>query len=1092
VVRRILVLVSLLTLLIPSTVLANDPDRAVAAPKAIRDARIDGTVSSSTAIAPSRLDRSLLGRTGPQAVVVRLKADSVAEVAARGRGPTIQKAQLARVEAQQARVVARATQLDATARVLGSTQRALNAVMLRINATQLGRLANSPDVERISPVVNYELDLSETVPYIGATAAHDAGFTGEGVRVAVLDSGVDYTHAALGGPGTRAAYDAAFGMNTQSGHNRQIDDRLRGRLLFPTESVVGGFDFVGEQWPFGPLRPDPDPIDCGFKDIKPQKIAVAAGLVQCSGGHGTHVADILGGNIGVAPDADLYAVKVCSSVSTSCSGVALIQGMDFAVDPNGDGSTADAVDIVNMSLGSVYGQVFFDDLSQAVENASSIGVLTVAASGNAADKPYVTDSPAAAPSAISVAQTEVPSAVQAVMQVLTPPSIAGDYLAVFQPWSVPLEETGAIEAPLQYGDGAGGNLNGCAPFAAGSLAGKIVLVDRGTCNFTLKVSNVGVAGGLAAIIGLIAPGDPFTGADGGDRPIDIPGFMISQADSNTLKSGLAAGVTIRFDPEQGIPLVGTVVGSSSRGPTMLDNRVKPEIGAPGASVSAIAGRFNATGPFGGTSGATPMVAGSAALVLDAFASRSPAEVKAVLMNTADTDIDNSLPDFGGRLAPVSRIGGGEVRVDAAIRSPVAAWDTELESGVLSFGFHDVTDAVTTLTREVTLKNYTGVARSYTISNEFRFAEDEASGAVSITAPASVNVGANGTATFDVTLTIDGEALGNWLLNSGSNGASGNALTGQEFDGYLRLTDASSEVHLGWQVLPRQAGDVQASADEMAADESIDLTNNGVGPARVIGYSLIGQSPDNPDEGSLGGQNPVIDIKNVGSQTLFIPGDPTPEEGDVGLCTEDPTADSFVLALAVSTWERQTHANAPAAFEFDIDTSGDGVADFAIFNQDLSGGALSDGRNIVFTQDLNDPEAPAQAFFFTLHATNAATTVLLVCAEQIGMTIDDAFAPITGDLLAVDIYFTGNVTDVVEGLEFAPFGERYIAVIGGQPVVGLIPPGATEALEVLDFGPDGTNPSETGVMLLYNANNFGGAYSGAPEGNDDFAVTITEE
>ena len=186
------------------------------------------------------------------------------------------------------------------------------------------------------------------------------------------------------------------------------------------------------------------------------------------------------------------------------------------------------------------------------------------------------------------------------------------------------------------------------------------------------MSNVSVGGGEVAIIGMVQPGDPFAGADGGDRPIDIPGFMISQADSMTLKSGLGAGVTVRFDPASALPLVGHMVGSSSRGPTMLDNRVKPEIGAPGASVSAIAGRFNLTGPFSGTSGATPMVAGSAALVLDAFGGRTPAEVKSVLMNTADTDILNSLSQFGGDLAAVSRIGGGEVRVNAAIRSAVAA------------------------------------------------------------------------------------------------------------------------------------------------------------------------------------------------------------------------------------------------------------------------------------------------------------------------------------------------------------------------------------------------------------------------------------
>jgi subtilisin family serine protease len=978
------------------------------------------------------------------------------------------------VEQQQARVIARAKQLDAGATVLGSAQRALNAVMLRLDAAALAALVTSPDVERISPVVDFDLDLSETVPYIGGTAAHDAGFTGEGIRVAVLDSGIDYTHAALGGPGTRAAYDAAYGDNTQSGKNRQITDDLRGQLLFPTESVVGGFDFVGEQWPFGPLKPDPDPIDCGFKVITPMKIANASGLVLCSGGHGTHVADIIGGSLGVAPDAELYAVKVCSSVSTSCSGVALIQGMDFAVDPNGDGSTDDAVDIINMSLGSDYGQAFFDDLSLAVENATGVGVLTVASAGNGADKPYVTGSPAATPSAISVAQTSVPSAVQAVMEVLTPPTIAGVYQAVFQPWSVPLEDVGAVTAPVQYGNGSGGNLNGCAAFTA-SLAGKIVLVDRGACNFTLKAKNVGDAGGEIAVIGLVAPGAPFEGGDGGDRPITIPAFMISQADSNKIKGALASGVTARFDPDSGIPLVGHMVGSSSRGPTMLTNQVKPEIGAPGASVSAIAGRFNATGPFGGTSGAAPMVTGSAALVLDAFSGRSPAEVKAVLMNTADTHIQNSPALFGGTIAPVSRIGGGEVRVDAAIRSPVAAWDSELQSGVLSFGFHDVTQGTLELTRGVTVKNYTDAVRNYSISNEFRFADD-AGGAVSVAAPASVEVLANSTATFDVTLTVDGAALGAWNLNSGENGARGDVLTAQEFDGYLRLTDADGEIHLGWHVVPRQAGDVQASASEMPADGSIALTNDGVGTARVVGYSLIGESEDLEDEGSLGGQNPVIDLKSVGVQTFGV--------------APATCSSGYVLALAVATWERQTHANAPAAFEFDLDTTGDGEADFAVFNLDAAGN-LTDGRNAVFVADLN-AGTPAAAKFLTLHATNAATTVLLVCGEQIGLGADDIGAPITGELLAVDIYFTGDVTDVVEELAFAPGGERYLANIGGDVVFGSIPSGATEALTVADFGPDGTNPSETGVLLLYNANFLGGAYSGAPEGNDSFAVTITEE
>ena len=1066
-----------------STVYAADPSRTSRpAPAAVDDLRLDRPITDRTGVSrPSVLDASLLSATGIRQVVVRLAAPSVAEVAADGASAAAQRGAKATVNSQQNQFVG-----TTDARVLGRTQVATNSVVLEVDAAELAALANDPNVVSIRPVIDYELALSDSVPYIGAAALHTGGTTGVGVTVAVLDSGIDYTHAAFGGAGTTLAYDAAYGADTADQANKTQPDWA---TISTDTNIIGGFDFVGEAWPDGGLRPDPDPIDCGGKFIEPEP---AAGPTLCEGGHGTHVSDIIGGIDGVAPGVELYAVKVCSAVSTSCSGVALLLGMDFALDPNADGDTSDHVDIINMSLGSNYGQAFDDDLSLAVDNASAVGVLTVASAGNSSDKPYVTGTPGAAPSALSVAQTAMPEDLLPLLEVTEPAGIAGLYPAVFQPWSEPLEVDGAIiDADVQYGDGAGGNLDGCLPFAGGTLTGLIVLVDRGACDFSLKISNIAAGGAAAGLIGMVNADAPFTGGLGAcpsDLCTTIPGFMISQANSNLIKSGLTAGVVASIDPASGLPLIGSVVGSSSRGPTMLTNIVKPEIGAPGASVSAEVGTGTDTTPFGGTSGAAPMVSGSAALLLSEFPDRSPAEIKSLLMNYAETEIYNGAPDapISSPLAAIQRIGAGEVRVDAAYNGAgLAAWDTDAQTGVLSFGLVDASDAMTTLVREVTVHNYGMGDETLDIDPSFRFANDEANGAVSVTAPDSVVVPADGSATFDVTLTIDGAALRQWTANSGSAGNSPAPFNLLEYDGYIDLSGVGVDtLHLAWHVLPRQSGDASASKDTVTITGEFDgvpagtatLNNDGVGFAGIDGYSLVGESPVLPT-GEEGANLPTIDLRYAGVQTIPVP---------AGFCSAD---ESFLLLLAVNTWERQTHANAPSAFEWDLDTDGDGDYEYAIFNLDLAGD-LSDGRNAVYALDIDADEV--SIFFFTDHGTNSANTVLTICGEQIGMNADDFGQPITADILAVDTYFTGRVTDVITGVEFSPLGERFFPIIGDDGFgSGDVPAGGSETLTVQDYGVAGTNPSETGVLLFTDGARAGGIRAGAAEDGETIVVRVND-
>jgi subtilisin family serine protease len=1023
-------------------------------PPGIADLKLAAPLRASTARKPATLHESLVGATGRQQVIVRLKTPAVGrlnEVSLAELDYDLGGARVARrsqILDEQRGFLSRCRKAAPAAEVLTRVQHVLNAVFLEVDAAALPALARDPAVERIAPVATYQMDLSETVPYIGAADVQADGYDGSGVRVAVLDSGIDYYHAALGGAGNPADYAADDPTIIEPG-------------TFPTAKVVGGFDFVGSVWPGGPVLPDPDPLDDG-----PQA------------GHGSHVGHIIGGVGGVAPGVDLYAVKVCSSVSTSCSGVALINGMEFAVDPDGDGDPSDHVDVINMSLGSPYGQPFDDDLSLAVDNATAIGVLTVTSSGNSADKPYVTGTAGAAATALSTAQTQVPSAA---LQLIDVDGVG--YPGVFQPWSAPLlAPVGPV--PVQYGDGAGNHRLGCSagadpnsvnpadqPFPPGSLIGKIVLVDRGDCNFSIKIFNIQRGGGLLGIIGLVAPGAPFAGSFGAGGPFSISGYMISQADSNAIKGQIGGPGMGTVDPANQLPLVGQMVGSSSRGPQNENTTlIKPEIGAPGASVSAIAGTGIGEGPFGGTSGAAPMVAGSAALVLQAGPGLSPLEVKARLMNNGDTNIDTD--PFTG-LAPITRIGGGEVRVDRAVDAPAAAWEKGGTAGALSFGFVDVWKNTVTLHKKVRVRNYSDHDIWYSIHPTFRYADDEASGAVSLHTPRRIRVRAGRDRTFPVKMTIKGSRLEGNFMNSGSQGANGNALTANEFDGYLILDDGRHPIHLPWHVLPRKAAKVFGWPFLKFRDgtDDVKLFNIGVGAAQNDAYSLLAVSPNQP-EGGPGEQQPTPDLRAVGINTFPVP---------AGFCSGQ---DSFIWAFAFNTWERQEHL-VPVVHNVYLDTDQDGDIDFDVFNFDLSlSGSLSDGRQLTWACDRSTNSC--SGFFFAEHSTNTGNTVLWICGEQVGLTGTDMLNTNVDIAVEAQDWYYGGPGDVITGLTVTPLGEQYFGI--PEDVAGK----SKGQMQVIDFGPFPGNTPELGVMLITNGDRGTGNRGGATEHSEALLFKVKKK
>jgi minor extracellular serine protease Vpr len=943
-------------------------------------------------------------------------------------------------------------------RQLAQLTKALNAIVVEVDRGQIRAIEALPDVKSVRIVRNYELDLSETVPYIGAAALQAIGKDGTGARVAVLDSGVDYTHVDLGGSGTAAAYTNAYGTTTADARNTTLDG------LFPTSKVIAGFDFVGESWPNGARTEDPDPIDCG-----PQTIPA-----PCAGGHGTHVSDIIAGvgpAKGVAPGAKILLYKVCSAVSTSCNGVALLKAVDAAMDPNGDGAIDDHADVINLSLGQSYGQDE-DDLTKALNNAVDGGAIVVASAGNSADRPYIVGSPSTGENVISVAQTQVPSA-----KLYRVAAANATVAAVWQDWShTPVLTTGT----LVYDTTSPNTRRGCStaaganPYAAGSHTGQILLMDRGLCAVSFKVSNARAAGAIAAIVAnnaSQAPGDlPPSFSFGGGTP-DIPGYTITLADGNCLKgvgctSSLNASATI--DPATAANLVGNMVSSSSRGPTFSRNSIKPDIGAPGASVSAEAGTGSHTTAFGGTSGAAPMISGSAAILQQAFPNRAPFEIKSLLMNTADTNIGINPIGLPGFLAPITRIGGGEVRVKAAYDSTTAAWDEKDKAGSLSFGYQ-ATSVSKTLTRTVVVRNYSGSSITYAVAPTFRYGNDQSSGAVTFNVPSSITVGANSQKSFDVGMTIDPSKLPIWALNGGAFGGDGFRLNTPEYDGYLMLDGgaANKRVHLAWQVLPHRAADVgvQGQKSVSGGAGTIQLKNkSNVLDGGVEVFSLTGTSPQIQKKAlpKPGDNFAIVDLKSVGIRSVDLGG------GTAG------------VQFGIDTYGARAHPNYPAEFDIHIDTNRDGTTDFIAFNLE-NGGFGATGQNVVAV--LNVATGATAIRFFNDADLNSGNAIFTVLRSDIGLTATQQF---NFSVFAFDNYFTGNLTDSIENMTYT-LGTPKFAAAG--PATFSVPAGGSSSVSVSSVaGGAAASPSQLGILFLYR--DAEGAGGNDPSKNEAEGVPVT--
>ena len=704
----------------------------------------------STRVKPRLLDATLVK------VVAILPGDSVAtaqEAASRRLSRAEKNAVKAQRAAEQAAV--RGGLEAAGGRVMGTFQSALNGIKVAIPRNRIDALRRVPGVVDVKPVGVYHHENVVSVPRIQAPFAWAGvnGVHGEGVKVAIIDTGIDYTHANFGGPGTSAAYDVAFMNGTAP-----ADPAMFGPNA---PKVKGGTDLVGDDYNassddpavFTPV-PDPNPLDCN--------------------GHGSHVAGTAAGfgvtaagsmfagpydqftynnsfliGPGVAPKADLYAVRVFG-----CEGSTdvVAEALDWAVDND--------MDVVNMSLGADFTTADSAD-ALATDNAVKAGVVVVSAAGNASDIRYAVGAPGASTKGIAVAASAREAFDTTVNIGL--PAIPGG------PVAKTITAINANGAALSAGSltvkvlrtASGAVSLGCNPaeYVAANVTGKLVVTQRGTCARVARAI-FGQQAGAAAVVMInnATSLPPFEGPitsnpDTGESfTVTIPFLGVRGLASSPTSDGFAL---VRRDGQpvslaEGTPIQTGMASFSSGGPRTPDSLLKPDITAPGLNiVSTLVGSGNQSLTISGTSMATPHVAGTAALTIQAHPRWKPAAIKSAIINSGNP---NDLSDYAARTA-----GSGFVNAAAAVGTQAYAFgdkdETTVNFGLVSFS-QDFSKS-----RAITVKNDGPTAT-------FDVAVEKAHGAphsVSFT-PAHITVPKNGTATIQLTLEIPAATAGGSLAN----------------------------------------------------------------------------------------------------------------------------------------------------------------------------------------------------------------------------------------------------------------------------------------------------------------------------------------
>lgn len=486
--------------------------------------------------------------------------------------------------------------------------------------------------------------------------------------------------------------------------------------------------------------------------------------------HGSHTASTSAGNrisvnygganiviSGMAPNAQVIAYKVCDD--SGCPGNASTAAVNQAI--------ADGVDALNFSIGPTSGPArspWTDSTELAFLEAFKVGISTATSAGNSG--PNDSTVYKLPPWALVTANTQH-GRIFGYPVTINPGSDALGSIAL--PASsdlAPALATDLVGLQLVWG-GNVGNLEGCTAWAAGSLAGKVGIVKRGTCAFKDKLQFMYDAGAVFGIVYNNAPGAPIImGTNTGSVP--MPGAMISLEDG-LLMEGVAADpmtVTILKDLVSGTrPDWGDILAdSSSRGPITNYEMLEPDLAAPGTNILAAYAGPGEIDLMSGTSMASPHVAGSAAVMRSLYPDWSPAAIRSAIIMTAlagtsrDYDLTPATPfEYGnGRIDMTKAALAGLVMevsyADYVAANPAAGGDIR----TLNIPSYQNSNCLGGCTFTRTLKNVAGVETDYTIA-----IEQSANLVITTTPAGSFTIPAGGTQTITVQVAPSIASAGAW-------------------------------------------------------------------------------------------------------------------------------------------------------------------------------------------------------------------------------------------------------------------------------------------------------------------------------------------